>query len=267
MKELKGCLPPHATSSNARSFVSFRSDICRNYHSLRTSASFVDLWSELIKRATTHAHPQPTFYQEVTDLLFDGIITSALPVRPPVPSEAADITCDDANVINYASGYVCRKIYNSIHRSSRPDQAELLHCVKALLKEEDDEEAASLSATWVNEVDRGGLWHVREGTYMLFASMEEEVREHVRFGALKDSKERCRERITTAVSSNDEVLFHWCMLTAEIEEIHAQTVLDMLVALWVTIRGFSLASTFIEMYKHDKKKGLQRSKALRKELS
>ena len=36
--------------------------------------------------------------------------------------------------------------------------AELLRCVKALLKEDDDEEAASLSAAWVNEVDRGGLW-------------------------------------------------------------------------------------------------------------
>ena len=71
---------------------------------------------------------------------------------------------------------------------------------------------------------------------MLFVAMEEEVREHFRFGALEDSKERCRERLTTALSSNDEVLFHWCMLTAEIEEIHAQTVLDMLVSLWVTIR-------------------------------
>ena len=89
---------------------------------------------------------------------------------------------------------------------------------------------------------------------MLF---EEEVREHFRFGALEDSKERCRERLTTALSSNDEVLLHWCMLTAEIEEIHAQTVLDMLVSLWVTIRGFSFASAFIEMYKQEKKKGLQ----------
>ena len=26
-------------------------------------------------------------------------------------------------------------------------------------------------------VDRGGLWHVKEGTYMLFVAMEE-VREH-----------------------------------------------------------------------------------------
>ena len=266
VKELKGCLPSDPTNSNARSFVSFRSDICRNYHSLRTSSSFVDLWTELIKRATTRAHPQPTFYQEVTDLLFDGIITSALPVRPPVTSEAAAITCDDANVINYAAGYVCRKIHRSIHRSSKPDQAELLRCVKALLKEDDDEEAASLSAAWVNEVDRGGLWHVREGTYMLFVAMEEEVREHFRFGALEDSKERCRERLTTALSSNDEVLFHWCMLTAEIEEIHAQTVLDMLVSLWVTIRGFSFASAFIEMYKQEKKKALQRSKALRKDI-
>ena len=37
VKELKGCLPSDPTNSNARSFVSFRSDICRNYHSLRTS--------------------------------------------------------------------------------------------------------------------------------------------------------------------------------------------------------------------------------------
>ena len=97
--------------------------------------------------------------------------------------------------------------------------------------------------------------------------MEEEVREHFRFGALEDSKERCRERLTTAVISSDKVLFHWCMLTAEMEEIHAQTVLDMPVSLWVTIREFSFASAFIEMYKQEKKQGPQRSKALRKDLS
>ena len=50
MKELKGCLPSDPTNSNARSFVSIESDICRNYHSLRMSSSFVDLWSELIKQ-------------------------------------------------------------------------------------------------------------------------------------------------------------------------------------------------------------------------
>ena len=74
-----------------------------------------------------------------------------------------------------------------------------------------------------------------------------------------------QKRLFTAVSTNDKVFFHWCMLTAEIEEVHAETVLDMLVSMWITIRGFSFASIFIEMYKLDKRKGLQRSKVLRKD--
>ena len=57
------------------------------------------------------------------------------------------------------------------------------------------------------------------------------------------------------------------MLTAEIEEVHAQVVLDMLIGLWITtVRGFSFASAFLETYKQEKKKGLQRLKALRKDI-
>ena len=68
-----------------------------------------------------------------------------------------------------------------------------------------------------------------------------------------------RERLLTAVSSNDEVLFHWCLLTAESKEAHAETVLDMLVSMWITVRGSAFASGFVEMYKQEEKKGLQRS--------
>ena len=121
----------------------------------------------------------------------------------------------------------------------------MLTCIKALLKEEDGEEPESQSATWLNEVDRGGLWHVQEGTYMLFAAMEEEVREHFQVGAIEDAKEGCRERLYTAVSSNDEVLFHWCLLTAESEEAHAQTVFDMLVSMWITVRGLQFVDSHL----------------------
>ena len=39
---------------------------------------------------------------------------------------------------------------------------------------------------------------------MLFVAMEEEALGNTfDFGALEDSKERCRERLTTALSSND----------------------------------------------------------------
>ena len=262
LDELKTCLPPNAASSGARSFGSIRSDICRNYHRVRTSSTFVAIWNDLIKRAS-HTNAQPTFYQEVTDILFEGIVTSALPVSGNTAPEAAIITVDDANVINYAAGFVCRKVHDSILRSSRPDKLELLGCVARL--KEGDEEGTSPSGAWVTEVDRGGLWHVSEATCMLFSAMEEEVREH--FRAVDLSQEGRSERLTSAVTSNDEVLFHWCMLTAETDEVHAQTVLDMIISLWIRIRGFSYASTFIELYKQEKKKGLQRSKALRKDIS
>ena len=77
---------------------------------------------------------------------------------------------------------------------------------------------------------------------MLFAAMEEEVREHFGVGAIEDAQEGCKDRLFTAVSNNDEVLFHWCLLTAESEETHAQTVFDMLVSMWITVRGFAFAS-------------------------
>lgn len=56
------------------------------------------------------------------------------------------------------------------------------------------------------------------------------------------------------------------MLTADVDEEHAHTVLGMLTDLWMTIWGFAFASSFLEMYKWEKKKGLQRSKALCKEI-
>ena len=69
-----------------------------------------------------------------------------------------------------------------------------------LLKNDDESESISSSADWLNEVHRGGLWHVQEGTYMLFVAMEE-VREHLQ---VRDMKERCREQIVTAVKKNEE---------------------------------------------------------------
>ena len=63
---------------------------------------------------------------------------------------------------------------------------------------------------------------------------------------------------------NDDVLFHWYMLTADTEDEDANTLLHMLVDLWITIQGFSFASSWLELYKREKKKGLQHSKALRK---
>ena len=57
-----------------------------------------------------------------------------------------------------------------------------------------------------------------------------------------------------------------CMLTADVSDTDATVVLEMLVKLWIVIRGFSFTSAWLELYKQRKKKSLQRSKALRKDI-
>ena len=75
-----------------------------------------------------------------------------------------------------------------------------------------------------------------------------------------------REQVENAVMENDDVLFHWCTLVTDISDTDAAVVLELLVKLWITIRVFSFASAWLELYKQSKKKSLQRSKALRKDI-
>ena len=176
----------------------------------------------------------PNLNQHFINIIFENIISLALPLADSTVPDPGPITYDDTNVINYAAGYVCRKIHYSVAHFSKPEKPELLRCVGGLLKVKDDEGKESSSAEWVNEVNRGGLWHVEEGTCMLFAAMEE-VRKHFQVGGMEVGKERCRERLIDAVC-NEDVLFHWCMLAAESEETQAQIVFDMLVSMWITVR-------------------------------
>ena len=226
---------------------------------MRTSEAFIAHWKELIRKVTSEP-AEPTFFQDVTDRLFEAMVMRAFPLKESVSSsrDTQNITYEDANVVRYIAGYVCRKVRTKIEQSSRTNKTSLLNCLEGLLADE-GEDAATSSVDWVDVVDRGGLLHVKEGTYMLFCAMEKEVREHFRMDSITNMTEGNREQIESAIMDNDEVLFQWCMLTAD---ANATGVLEMLVKLWITIRGFSFASAWLELYKQCKKKSLQRSKAL-----
>ena len=117
-------------------------------------------------------------------------------------------------------------------------------------------------------MDRGGLWHVRETTFQLLCALEEEVRTYL--NALSSPNTAgLRTQFIEKLIKSDDVQFYWCITTADFEvddvEVH-DYLLKMIVELYVTIRGFSYASAWIEQYKQLQKKSTQRSKSLRKEL-
>ena len=68
VEERSSCVPCVA-AVRVKSFINVRTEICRKYHILKTSASFSALWGEFITR--TDAQPQPTFYKVVTSIVFE----------------------------------------------------------------------------------------------------------------------------------------------------------------------------------------------------
>jgi len=63
---------------------------------------------------------------------------------------------------------------------------------------------------------------------------------------------------------DDDVLFHWCM--AGFDHDDNETCLQFIVNIWIIIRGFSFASSMMEIYKQENKKGTGKSKSLRTRL-
>ena len=238
----------------------------RNFHQIRTLESFRLSWCKFLTSQVKVAS-LPAFYQAVTDNFFKEMILIQAAEEPDL-QPVQPITYEDANVIRYAAGYVCRNVHEKVKKSRQPNKNELLQSVTDLVDANRGKEPSSTPTTaWINEVDRGGLWHVKEGTFMLFQAMEEKVREHFRIGKVSTTGEGYRATVVKKIINNEDVAFYWCMLTTDLSGDDADLLLQMLVELWVTIRGFSFVSSWIELYKQEKEENLQRSKSLRKKIT
>ena len=96
----------------------------------------------------------------------------------------------------------------------------------------------------------------------MFVAMEQELRRHISTFAAPNF-----EMVTTAILENDDVKFIlWSVISADWDESSGLALLQMIVKEWVKIRGFSLASAWVEKYKVAQKQITQKSKGARKQL-
>ena len=104
----------------------------------------------------------------------------------------------------------------------------------------------------MRSIDRGGLKYVSDMTYM-----EQEVRKHLQISKVSQGPQR--ETIEQQIKKNTDVHFYRCIVSAEWEDTTSSTLLDMIVTLWVTIRGFSGESGWLEKCKQMNKTIVQKS--------
>ena len=110
-------------------------------------------------------------------------------------------------------------------------------------------------------MNRGGLYHVSDNTFQLFLTMELEIRQCFSTFNPTATKETVLEKIL----KNDDVFDQWYYISSSWGD-ESEDLLQMVAEHWITIRGFSHCSAFMEMYKQRNYKTIQKSKGLRKTL-
>ena len=207
----------------------------------------------------TSTPPCPILYQYVTDVVFKEMIKQQYPIeRTHSTASEAFLTGDEVNALRYAAGYVPMALGRKLRKSAHPLKDKLMLCLLDLL--DDGEEEHDTSCNWIDMIDRGGLTHVNNVTYNAFLSMELALRRH-----LTEQPPNFRE-VAEIIKNDDDVQFFWSLVAADWEEEEAQALLSLTIQLWITIRGFSFASSWVEKFKTEQKKSVQKSKGVRKQL-
>ena len=80
----------------------------------------------------------------------------------------------------------------------------------------------------------------------------------------RDMDNTFREQVSTEIiKEDDDVQFQWVMVPCGMEEEVSNNILESIIDLYVTVRGFSFASSILERYKKAEKKATQKAKTLR----
>ena len=167
--------------------------------------------------------------------------------------------CEEENALRYASGYVALKTMRELHGKKA---SELVDCLSnmAVIGNETTE--------WIKSVDRGGLFIVNDACFRLFRSIECVKQLSLPYftqSYLHESDGKIEESVLKGIIDDDDVQFNW---SVDIEdESHSAELRHILVQKWITIRGFGIASLWLEEHKRASKQTTKRKKALRKELA
>ena len=93
--------------------------------------------------------------------------------------------------------------------------------------------------------------------------MELELRKHLKLGTDVNIKNAAKEEIM----KNEDVLFYWSLVSVSFDEAESNELLNQIIQQWITVRGFSCVSGFMERYEQKNEKSTQKSKGLRKTLN
>lgn len=266
---LNGKLKALATLSGCKTLSAQRQHMWSNFHSARIS-DLRRLWSDLFTSLGVDLKfaqdPLPGEY--VNEKVFERHIKSTFQVEDEC-TEPGELSENDLNALRYVAGYVPWKLRQKFRKGTckHSNQKAFLICLEKMTEGSEDSDDTYIQYTkrWINAVDRGGLFRVSDEVFVLFHEIERMVRRFVT-NLTSQSSRQDKQEIVDEIVSDDDVQFHWSMISVDIDHDAGEQLLQQIIQLYLTIRGFSTAGAFVEQYKQITEKTTRKSTSLRKGL-
>lgn len=172
--------------------------------------------------------------------------------------------------MQYACGYVPHKLLRRYEARKGEKARRFVECLgnMAVVAEDNDPDLLAYNRLWIERVNRGGLFPLNDQTFHLFIEIEKIVRVLLPKHIIKADSAKGVQDIIKEILDDEDVQFKWTLVSQDLDTYEeGQELLQEVVHLWVTIRGFSIASTWIETYKQATKQTKPKSTGLRKHLS
>ena len=145
--------------------------------------------------------------------------------------------------------------------------SEYVQCLGDMAVEGNGDKVLAYTRKWLDLVNRGGLFPLNDNSFSFFVEIERIVRTLLARHAVHNDceKQTFWRSAVDKIASNDDVQFYWTLLSHDIQEQKDSEIL-LLVTLWVTVRGYSLAAAWMEEYKRSKQKTTEKAPGLRKSI-
>lgn len=190
------------------------------------------------------------------------------PLETPKCTETK-LLSDEENALRYASGYIGMKHLKRLSKVKGSKAAQFRECLSAMSRQGNDTSFYAYTTEWINTVNRGGLFSINDATFEFFKAMEVKTRQILPKHLAQPAALSKKEDLVESISLDEAVQLSWTPVAIDIVDVeHSKELLTSIVEMWLTMRGFSITSNWMDQYKLAiKDKLISKSKSLRKELN
>ena len=259
VQHLQRCFPEGSTGTAAD-----RGEMWRNFIAFRISRDHFLLWNNFLMSSVKRGGP--ILFQHITNYIWKELIKQQHPISAPPPPHHASVnevklTHDEMSIVRYTTGYIPRNLIPVVDRSARPNKRSLRMCLLDMIEQDGlgDEE----SNDWVRELNRGGLNEVTNNMFRAVCAMELCVKKYLEQQDMTKPTAAFQDQLLKLLGDNKEVERHWNEVSSEWDPEESALLFKMVTELWVTTRGNSYVSAWIEKWKQANKTTTQKAKGLR----